>query len=194
MHAFWICLALALRQMEDKPVKMRLHFFHSASWRTKKWSIHLLTLFLFVFFFSCCFFLLLQFVIRVYHSLVYVEEYIGIGIYISLVKTVHQYGVSIQSCTKVRETFRQITQKLWATKTWDLDKFFKNQSFITFHFLGFFPSTVYNLFFSCVTLKTIYRTKKARLILQSGTLRLLPIFPRHGLLFSGVLHTMIRLS
>ena len=36
--------------------------------------------------FSCCFFLLLQFVIRVYHSLVYVEEYIGIGIYISLVK------------------------------------------------------------------------------------------------------------
>ena len=35
-------------------------------------------------------------------------------------KTVHQYGVSIQSSTKVRETFRQITQKLWATKTWDL--------------------------------------------------------------------------
>ena len=33
-------------------------------------------------------------------------------------KTVHQYGVSIQSSTKVRETFRQIThQKLWATKT-----------------------------------------------------------------------------
>ena len=30
---------------------------------------------------------------------------------------VHQYGVSIQSSTKVRETFRQITQKLWATKT-----------------------------------------------------------------------------
>ena len=29
---------------------------------------------------------------------------------------VHQYGVSIQSSTKVRETFRQITQKLWATK------------------------------------------------------------------------------
>ena len=38
-------------------------------------------------------------------------------------KTVHQYGVSIQSSTKVRETFRQITQKLWATKTWDLKKF-----------------------------------------------------------------------
>ena len=32
-------------------------------------------------------------------------------------KTVYQYGVSIQSSTKVRETFRQITQKLWATKT-----------------------------------------------------------------------------
>ena len=36
-------------------------------------------------------------------------------------KTVHQYGVSTQCSTKVRETFRQITQKLWATKTWDLD-------------------------------------------------------------------------
>ena len=79
--AIWICLALALRQMEAKPVKIRLHFFHSASWRTKKWTIHS-----FLVIFSCCFFLLLQFVIRVYHSLVYVEEYIGIGIYISLVK------------------------------------------------------------------------------------------------------------
>ena len=29
----------------------------------------------------------------------------------------HQYGVSIQSSTKVRERFRQVTQKLWATKT-----------------------------------------------------------------------------
>ena len=35
-----------------------------------------------------------------------------------------QYGVSIQSSTKVREIFRQLTQKLWATKTWDLDKLF----------------------------------------------------------------------
>ena len=33
-------------------------------------------------------------------------------------ETVHQYGVSIQSSTKVREKFRQIAQKLWATKTW----------------------------------------------------------------------------
>ena len=31
-------------------------------------------------------------------------------------KTVHQHGVSIQSSTKVRETFRQIIQKLWPTK------------------------------------------------------------------------------
>ena len=29
----------------------------------------------------------------------------------------HQYGVSIQSSAKVREMFRQIPQKLWATKT-----------------------------------------------------------------------------
>ena len=41
-------------------------------------------------------------------------------------KTVHQYGVSIQSSTKVRETFRQIAQKLWATKTWNLEKLFIN--------------------------------------------------------------------
>ena len=38
--------------------------------------------------------------------------------------TVHQYGASIQSSTKERETFRQIIQKLWATKTLDLDKLF----------------------------------------------------------------------
>ena len=68
-----------------------------------------------------------------------------------------QYGVPIQSSTKVRETFRKITQKLWATKTWDLDKLFKNQSLIRFHFLGFFYWTVSNLFFCCVTMKTIYR-------------------------------------
>ena len=47
----------------------------------------------------------------------------------------------------VREMFRQITQKLWATKTWDLDKLFIYQSFVTFHFLGFFHWTVSNLFF-----------------------------------------------
>ena len=71
-------------------------------------------------------------------------------------KTVYQYGVSIQSSTKVHETFRQITQKLWATKTWNLDKSFIFESFITFHFLGFFHWTVSNLFFCCVTVKTIY--------------------------------------
>ena len=37
---------------------------------------------------------------------------------------VHQYGVSIPGSTKVRETFRQINQKLWATKTRYLDKLF----------------------------------------------------------------------
>ena len=31
---------------------------------------------------------------------------------------------STQSSTKVHETFRQITRKLWPTKTWDLDKLF----------------------------------------------------------------------
>ena len=37
---------------------------------------------------------------------------------------INNYGVSIQSSTKLRETFWQTTQKLWATKTWDLDKLF----------------------------------------------------------------------
>ena len=59
-----------------------------------------------------------------------------------------RYGASIQSSTKVRETFRQITQKLWVTKTWDLEKLFIYYSFITFHFLGFFHRTVSN--FLCV--------------------------------------------
>ena len=36
-------------------------------------------------------------------------------------KMVHQYGVSIKSSTKVREMFRQITQKMWATKTRELE-------------------------------------------------------------------------
>ena len=40
--------------------------------------------------------------------------------------------------------FWQITQKMWATKTWDLDKLFISQSFITFHFLGFFHWMVSN--------------------------------------------------
>ena len=34
------------------------------------------------------------------------------------------FDVSTQCSTKVRETFWQITQKLWATKTWELDKLF----------------------------------------------------------------------
>ena len=37
---------------------------------------------------------------------------------------IHQYGVSIQRSTKVREMFLQITQQLWATKTCDLHKLF----------------------------------------------------------------------
>ena len=82
-------------------------------------------------------------------------------------KTVHQYGVSIEISTKVRQTFRQITlQKLWATKTCHFPNFF----YITigllwkFHFLFFFQWTVSNLFFlvpcllHCVTVKTKNRT------------------------------------
>ena len=54
---------------------------------------------------------------------------------------------ALQRCMK----HQQITQKLWATKTWDLDKLFKNKSFITFHFLGFLYWTFSNLFFCCMT-------------------------------------------
>ena len=44
------------------------------------------------------------------------------------------WRLHIQSSTMVREMFRQITQKLWATWTWGLDKLFTYQSFVTFHF------------------------------------------------------------
>ena len=37
-------------------------------------------------------------------------------------KTVHKYGVLLQSSTMVHEMFQQKTQKLWTTQTWDLDK------------------------------------------------------------------------
>ena len=40
----------------------------------------------------------------------------------------------------MRETFRQITQNLWATKTWDLDK------------LIVVILVFYNIFFSCLLL------------------------------------------
>ena len=43
-----------------------------------------------------------------------------------------------------------VTQKLWATKAWDLDKLFIYWSLITFHLLGFFHCTVSNLFFCAV--------------------------------------------
>ena len=40
--AIWICLALALRQMEAKPVKMRLHFFHFKNKIVLGWGVPLL--------------------------------------------------------------------------------------------------------------------------------------------------------
>ena len=54
-------------------------------------------------------------------------------------KIVHQNGVSIQSYTKVRETFRQIKQKLWPTKTWDLDKFVCKLVFYNISFSWLLP-------------------------------------------------------
>ena len=67
---------------------------------------------------------------------------------------------SSYKATKVSETFRQITQKLWAIKTWDLEKLFAYKSFITFRFLGSFYCTVSRFIFLrrvyCVTVKTIY--------------------------------------
>ena len=62
-------------------------------------------------------------------------------------KTVHQYGVSIQNSTKVRETFRQITQKLWATKTWDLEKLFKKLVFYNMSFSWLLPPDGFQFIF-----------------------------------------------
>ena len=42
--------------------------------------------------------------------------------FLAAILAVHQYGVSIQSSTKVCRTLQQMTQKVWSTKTWDLDK------------------------------------------------------------------------
>ena len=78
------------------------------------------------------------------------------GGYIGWPKQYTYMASSMQSSTKVRDKFREITQKLWATKTWDVDKLYIYYSFITFHFLGFFHWTVSNLFLCCVTVKTIY--------------------------------------
>ena len=52
---------------------------------------------------------------------------------------VHQYGISIQTSTKVCETFRQITQKLWAIKTWDVDKLFNKLVFYNISFSRVLP-------------------------------------------------------
>ena len=45
----------------------------------------------------------------------------------------------MQTSTKVRETFRQITQKLWAIKTWDVDKFFYKLVFYNISFSRVLP-------------------------------------------------------
>ena len=71
---------------------------------------------------------------------------------------VDSFCPTLQSSTKVRTMFRQITQKLWAIKTRDFGKLFTYQSFTTFHFFGFSHWAVSTLFFwcrvYCVTVKT----------------------------------------
>ena len=58
----------------------------------------------------------------------------------------HQlHGVPIQ-LYKLRETSR-------SAQTWDLGRLYIYESSVTFHFLGFFRSTVSKLFFHCVTVK-----------------------------------------
>ena len=54
-------------------------------------------------------------------------------------QTVQQYGVSVQNPTKVHETFQQMTQKLWTTKTWDLDKLFYVLVFYNISFSWLLP-------------------------------------------------------
>ena len=71
---------------------------------------------------------------RVTRKSFYRKSELQMFLLISVGHTVLKYGVTIQSSTMVREMFRQITQKLWATWTWGLDKLFTYQSFVTFHF------------------------------------------------------------
>lgn len=56
----------------------------------------------------------------------------------------------VQCSTKVHETFQQITQKLCATKTWDLEKLLYISFLITCHFLGSFYLVVSHLFWGVV--------------------------------------------
>ena len=77
-----------------------------------------------------------------------------------------QYGVSIQSSTKVHETFRQITQKLWATKTRDLEKLFIYYNFIFFASSNMFfllcdseNDLLHDLWFNLVSLFSIFEDK-----------------------------------
>ena len=64
------------------------------------------------------------------------------------------YGVSVQSSTKVSEMFQQITQKLWDTKTWELDKLFL-LVFYNISLCWLLPLDGFQFSFCCVTVKTI---------------------------------------
>ena len=65
-------------------------------------------------------------------------------------KMVHQYGICIQSSTKVRETFWQITQKLWAQRPETVILVFCNVSFSwllpldSFQFMGWEGGQAYD--------------------------------------------------
>ena len=87
---------------------------------------------------------------RVKRKSFYRKSELQMFLVISSGQTVHRYGVSIQSSTKVREMFRQMTQKLWATKTWDLEKLFI--SVVVFYNISFswlFPLDSFQFIFLC---------------------------------------------
>ena len=60
---------------------------------------------------------------------------------------VHQYGVSIKSSTKVREMFRQITKKLWATKTRELENCLYKLVFYNISFFWLLPLNGFQFIF-----------------------------------------------
>ena len=64
---------------------------------------------------------------------------------------VHQngtpFGVSIKSSTKVREMFRQITQKLWATKTRELENCLYKLVFYNVSFFCLLPLNGFQFIF-----------------------------------------------
>ena len=122
---------------------------------------------------------------RVKRKSFYRKSELQMFLLISSGQTVHRYGVSIQRSTKVREMFRQMTQKLWATKARDLEKLFI--SVVVFYNISFswlFPLDSFQFIFLCRVYRVTVKMKNCRFShdvtkIQTTKLSILPRFYFH---------------